>query len=197
MNIARLRDITKLYFGYEELARTLGISPASARVTASRYVKMGLLVRIRRNLYVLGDSWRAATKEEKFMAANLGETPSYISLMTALDYHDVTTQVQRDFFESIAIQRTKTISVTGTVFRYSKISPDLYFGFEKVGGFFIATPEKALLDAVYLASYGRYALDFSSIDSGKINRPEIERLSRPYPHRTLNLLRTYGHLQAA
>lgn len=194
MSIIALRNIKKFYFGYEELARTLNISTDSARVTASRYVKMGLLVRIKRNLYVLREAWETATKEDKFMVANLGETPSYISLMTALDYHDITTQVQRDFFESIAIQRTKTISVEGTIFRYSKISSDLYFGFEKKDAFFIATPEKALLDAAYLLSYGRYALDLSSIDPEKINRSEIEELSRPYPRRTLKMLRTNGYL---
>ena len=197
MDLIKLRNIKKSYFGYEELARTLGISTASARVTASRYVKMGLLVRIKRNLYVRSESWDTATKEDKFIIANLGETPSYISLMTALDYYGITTQMQRDFFESVAVQRTKTISVRGTVFRYSKISSDLYFGFEKKDGFFIATPEKALLDAVYLISYGRYALDLPSIDPEKINRLEIEKLSRSYPGRTQKLLRTYGYIQAA
>lgn len=197
MDLIKLRNIKKSYFGYEELARTLGISTASARVTASRYVKMGLLVRIKRNLYVRSESWDTATKEDKFIIANLGETPSYISLMTALDYYGITTQMQRDFFESVAVQRTKTISVRGTVFRYSKISSDLYFGFEKKDGFFIATPEKALLDAVYLISYGRYALDLPSIDPEKINRLEMEKLSRSYPGRTQKLLRTYGYIQAA
>ncbi len=197
MNLIKLRNIQKLYFGYEELGRTLGISMDSARVTASRYVKMGLLVRIKRNLYMLRESWNTATKEDKFMVANLGQTPSYISLMTALDYHDITTQVQRDFFESVVVQRTKTISVGGTVFRYSKISSNLYFGFEKKDGFFIATPEKALLDAVYLISYGRYSLDLSSIDSKNINRFEMEKLSRAYPLRTLTLLQTYGYLPTA
>ena len=197
MDLIKLRNIKKSYFGYEELARTLGISTASARVTASRYVKMGALMRIKRNLYVRSESWDTATKEDKFIIANLGETPSYISLMTALDYYGITTQMQRDFFESVAVQRTKTISVRETVFRYSKISSDLYFGFEKKDGFFIATPEKALLDAVYLISYGRYALDLPSIDPEKINRLEIEKLSRSYPGRTQKLLRTYGYIQAA
>ena len=156
---------------------------------------MGLLVRIKRNLYVLREAWEAATKENKFIVANLGQTPSYISLMTALDYHDITTQMQRNFFESIAIQRTKTISVNGTVFRYSKISQDLYFGFKKMDGFFIACPEKALLDALYLASFGRYAFDFPSLALEKINRLKIEELGRNYPKRVINRLRSYGYFQ--
>jgi hypothetical protein len=44
----------------------------------------------------------------------------------------------------------------------------LYQGFKKEKGFFIATPEKMLLDAIYLMSYGRYALDMSAIDPKKL-----------------------------
>ena len=194
MSIIKLRNIKKAYFGYEELARILGISSASARVTASRYVKMGLLIRIKRNLYVLSEFWNRATKEDKFIIANLAETPSYISLMTALDYSNITTQMQKNFFESVAVQRTKTITLSESVFRYAKISQDLYFGFEKKDGFFIATPEKALLDAVYLLSYGRYAIDLSSIDPGKLDKIEMKKLSRPYPERTRKLLETNGYL---
>jgi predicted transcriptional regulator of viral defense system len=194
MKLAELRNIEKFYFGYEELARALGISMASAPVTASRYVKKGLLVRIKRNLYVLREMWDTASNEDKFLLANLGQTPSYISMSTALDYYEITTQMQRDFFESVATQRTKEISIEGTIFRYSKVSADLYFGFEKKGTFFIASPEKALLDAFYLMSYGRYRLDISSIDSAKINKTKILKLARKYPQRTKNLLTANGYL---
>jgi len=85
MKLSELQNIKKLYFGYEELARAFGISTASARVTASRYVSRGLLVRIKRNVYVLREVWNTATKEDRFVMANLGQVPSYLSLMTALD----------------------------------------------------------------------------------------------------------------
>ena len=194
MKLSELQNIKKLYFGYEELARAFGISMASARVTASRYVSNGLLVRIKRNLYVLREVWNTATKEDRFVMANFGQIPSYLSLMTALDYYGVTTQMQRDFFESVAIQRTKTFHVGETVFRYSKISKKLYFGFCKKDTFFIASPEKALLDAFYLMSFGRYSLDISSIDPAKLNKTEIQKISRQYPPRTQNLLMANGYL---
>ena len=62
-------------------------------------------------MYVLKEKWDTAGKEEKFIIANLAQVPSYISLMTALDYHEITRQVQRDLFESVAVKRTKQISV--------------------------------------------------------------------------------------
>jgi predicted transcriptional regulator of viral defense system len=197
MKLNELYQIQKLYFGHEEVARALGITPASARVAAGRYVKQGLLVRVKRNMYMLRETWKNAGMEEKFQIANMGQVPSYISLMTALDYHGVTTQVQRDFFESIALQRTREIRVNNTTFNYTKISKILYFGFRKEKGFFIAIPEKALLDAFYLMSYGRYSLDLSAIDAYKLDQKQLAALSETFPLRTRNLLRANEYLPAA
>jgi hypothetical protein len=133
-------------------------------------------------------------KKEKFALANLGQSPSYISLMTALDYYEITTQMQRDFYESIAVKRTKEIFLNGTVFRYSRIAPELYFGFVKDKDFFIASPEKALLDAFYLMTFGRYALDISALDPEKLDFNEIKTLAGKFPLKTRKLLNKHGYL---
>jgi predicted transcriptional regulator of viral defense system len=148
-------------------------------------------------MYVLREVWNALRRAEKFLLVNLGQAPSYISLTTALDYYEITTQVQRDFFESVAVKRTKEIQVDGSVFRYSKIAGNLYFGFKKEKDFFIATPEKALVDAFYLMSYGRYALDVSALDSEKLNGDKIYRMSMEFPSKTKNMLKKYGYLKTA
>ena len=195
MKHLRLNNISKFYFGYEDIAKTLGISAGSAKVTASRYVKQGILVRVKRNMYVLRSTWKAAGREEKFLLANLGQVPSYISLMSALDYYEITTQVQRDFFESAAIKRTKEIEIDGSIFKYIKINSAYYFGFKKEKDFFIATPEKALVDAFYLMSFGRYALDISALSEEKFDRKEIQRMSNVFPLKTRNMLKKYGYLK--
>ncbi|MBN1831180.1 MAG: hypothetical protein JW896_03630 [Deltaproteobacteria bacterium] len=196
MKLTELNRIDKLYFGYEEIARAFNISLSSAKVTACRYVRQGLLLRMKRNLYVRRDMWNAAGLTEKFVLANLGQVPSYISLTSALEYYEVTTQVLRDFFESVAIKRTRQIKLNGSTFRYSKIAEGLYFGFRKENGYFIATPEKALLDAFYLMSYGRYSLDIPALDSTKLDRIEMKRLSRRFPLRTRRMLKKHGYLEA-
>ena len=195
MKLLRLNNISKFYFGYEDIAKALGISTDSAKVTASRYAKQGILVRVKRNIYVLSDVWKAAGREEKFMLANLGQVPSYISLMSALDYYEITTQVQRDLFESAAIKRTKEIGINGSIFKYVKINSAYYFGFKKEKDFFIATPEKALVDAFYLMSYGRYALDISALSREKIDQEEICLISKVFPLKTRSMLKKYGYLK--
>jgi predicted transcriptional regulator of viral defense system len=195
MKFAELKQITKLHFGYEEIARMLGISIDAARVSACRYVKQGLLVRLKRNLYVLRDRWESLDREEMFRIANVLQVPSYVSLMTALDYYQITTQMQRDFCESIAVKRTREIEVDDTLFNFSRVNERLYFGFRRERGFFIATPEKALLDAFYLASLKKYRFDVTSIDPGKMNASALKKMARKFPGKTQDLLRIHGYLK--
>jgi predicted transcriptional regulator of viral defense system len=194
MKLQELNEIKKPYFGYEEIARVFGISLDSAKVTASRYVRQGLLLRVKRNLYVKRAVWTAATIQEKLSLANLTQVPSYISLTTALEYYEITTQMLRNFYESVALKRTKEVNVNGSIFRYTKLASNLYFGFKKEKGIFIATPEKALLDAFYLMSYGRYSPDISALNATKLDRGEIKRLSQAFPSRTQRMLKKYGYL---
>lgn len=197
MKLNELRRIKKLYFGWDELARALGITDDSARVAASRYVRQGLLVRVKRNLYMLRETWEACGREEKFVIANMGQVPSYISLTTAMDYYGITTQMQQNFFESVTLFRTRTIQVNRTVFTYTKMAEPLYSGFIREKGFFIASPEKALLDAFYLMSYGRYRADLSAIDASRLDMAKLKALSDAFPMKTRKFLQANGYLQAA
>jgi hypothetical protein len=176
MKYFQLRDIKKLYFGYEDIARILGISQNSAKITAHRYVKQGMLIRVKRNIYILKERWTSFDREQKFIIANIFQVPSYISLMTALDYYEITTQIQRDFIESVVIKRTIRKEIDHTVLNYTKINADVYWGFLKHQEFFVAEPEKAFLDGVYLMSFGRYELDMPSIDFNKLDLEKIERM---------------------
>lgn len=185
----KIRKINKLYFGYEEIARALNITLGSARVSATRLVRSGLLVRLKRNLYVTQERWDALGQEEKFTLANLLQSPSYISLMTALSYYQVTTQIQRSFFESVALYRTKEVMVKDEVFNYTKMEAELYFGFCRQKGFFIATLEKAFLDALYLASLKKYSFDLTSIDFDKLDKAIIKSMAKKFPLRTQKILK--------
>ena len=197
MKFFELNKINNIYFGHEEISRVLGITLQSARVSANRYVKRGLLVRVKRNIYVLKEKWKTIEKEQKFILANLVQVPSYISLMTALDYYEITTQVQRNFIESVAVKRTKEIEIEGTIFNYTKVNKSFYSGFSREREFFIATPEKAFMDAVYLRSLGRYNFDLASIDSNKLNMDEMVRLANQFPRKTQKMLTDNDYFRKA
>ena len=192
MKIQALNKIEKPYFGYGEIAKALGISPSSARVSANRYACQGFIIRVKRGVYVLAQKWRLASPEEKFLIANIAQVPSYVSLMTALEYYGITTQMQRDFVESVGQKRSREFTAGETVLGYAKVSKKLYFGFTREKGFFIASAEKAFLDAVYLASLGRYSFDMTSIDPGKLDKEKIAAMAKAFPEKTRRLLKVYG-----
>lgn len=180
-----LLGIDKPFFSKEEAAQALDISPYSAAVVCSRYVKKGLLTRLKRNLYVRTETLRSLAQDDLFRIANFLQVPSYISLTTALSYHAVTSQIQRNVFESISVQRSKTYVRGGLTFRYVKIDPKLYTGFNKDNGVFIASAEKAVLDCFYLASMGRYPVDLSSLDLAKLDDKIVGKLLTIYPLRAI------------
>jgi len=185
MAYAKLLGIDKNFFSNEDVAYTLGIRADSAAVLCSRYVKKGLLTRLKRGLYARTETLASLGQLDLFRLANLMQVPSYISLMTALSYHGVTTQVQRDVFESTSIKRTKTFLRGGYTFRYVKVAPGLYTGFKKERDAFIALAEKAILDCFYLASMGRYPLDISALDFNKLDEQVIAKLSNVFPSKTM------------
>jgi len=187
MNYRKHRAIDQLYFGYHELARVLDISIDAARATAVRYVQQGFLVRLKRNVYVRADRWEHLTTPELFALANVGQTPSYVSLMSALCFYQVSTQIQRGFVESVAVHRTTTIEVGGVVFSYVKVKPALYGGFSRREGFFIAEPEKAYVDArCFLRDF--FDIEFILRRGGVLNvaaatRDELARIMRTFTKR--------------
>jgi predicted transcriptional regulator of viral defense system len=183
MSYSQLLKIEKPFFSLDDVAYALGIQPVSAAVLCSRYVNKGLLVRLKRGLYGRTEQLRNFGQQDLFRLANFLQVPSYISLTTALSYYGLTTQLQRGFFESISLKRTRKFEVAQFTFNYSKISLDLYKGFERVESVFIALPEKALLDSLYLASLGRYSLDTSALDLTKVKSEVLANLLLLFPAR--------------
>jgi predicted transcriptional regulator of viral defense system len=173
MKYLELNNAAKLLFGVDDIAKQLSISKESARVTAVRYVQNGILVRLKRDLYILSNSLQQLNEKELFRIANLIQVPSYVSLTTALSYYNISNQQLQNVIESVALKRTKSISVKNLEFNYSLIKKDYYCGFELVDNFFIAVPEKALADAVYLTALKRYNCDFEAISFKKLDKQKV------------------------
>ena len=81
------------YSGLPSLQALFNITRESARTTAFRLVERGILMRLRRDLYVLVN-----TKYSLFSLANALYQPSVISLETALNYWGLIVQVPQIIF---------------------------------------------------------------------------------------------------
>lgn len=178
----------KIFFTSQDVAELLGIKQASALVLCTRYVKKGLFVRLKKDFYTTKEKWKRMIITEFFQVANFLQVPSYISLMTALSFYEVTTQVQRQYFEAISLKRTARYEIEGVIFNYYKLKKELYFDFIKKDNFFIATKEKAFLDAVYLYSFGKYTFDIASIDISALDLKRVKNLLKNYPIKTKRII---------
>ncbi|MFN3694200.1 MAG: hypothetical protein ACK4UV_04250 [Ignavibacterium sp.] len=169
-----LNKSNKIFLTVNDIANELSINKKSAKVTANRYTKSGSLIRVKRNLYITGSRFKELNESEIFQIANFIEVPSYISLTTALSYYGITTQQSQNVIESVSLKRTKTLTVKNIEFRFFKVKQSLYSGFIRTDNFFIAEPEKALADAVYLTSIGRYSLDFEAVNFKELKTKQID-----------------------
>ena len=173
---ARLLNADSPFFSVSSLQAMLNLTRKSARTTASRLVKRGILVRLQRDLYTL-----ANRKYSLFSLANALYQPSVISLETALNYWGIIVQVPQTVF-SIAQSSYRCVA-DNTEFVYRRVPPDLFrFGQIKVEDFFIVEAEKALLDTLYMKSKGLAELLPEDVDMAKLDDELLNYYNRLYPN---------------
>lgn len=164
-----------------DLSILLGVTMESARVIATRMVKPGILRRLKRDLYLLSD-----VEINRFEIANRLLSPSYISFESALNYWGITTQIPETI--TSAAVRSKTFNILEKEFSFSRLPEKLFnFGFQREAAFFIADPEKTLLDMIYYASLGKKSVTFDLLDAGKINRTRFLAYLKKFPKRAKEL----------
>ncbi len=180
---------SKPYFFTEDISQLLNININSARVFVTRYSEKGLLVKIRKNCYSFKIKWENNTEEDWFRISSILRVPSYISLLTALSYYGVSSQISQGIFENITVSLTKKYEREGKIFKYYKIRKKLFFGFIKKDNFFIAEKEKAFVDAIYLYSFGKYSIDLNAIDLKNLDMKKVLFFMRFYPKKTKKLIK--------
>jgi hypothetical protein len=117
--------------------------------------KQQKLIRIKKGLFVVAPQERGTISRE--LIANHLYGPSYVSLESALSYHNLIPERVYSV-RSVTTKRSKKYDTPLGVFDYRTVSPD-YFSIgiqQKVTknntNFLIATPEKALCDIIVLSS---------------------------------------------
>jgi hypothetical protein len=126
----------------------------------SRWVRSGRLLQLRRGLYALAPPYRKTTPHP-FLIANRLRRGSYVSLQSALEYHNIIPEHAPNV-TSVATGRTEAPETPFGIFLYQHVGKNFFFGAEKIelpGGqeAWMASPEKALLDFAILAPRDREA----------------------------------------
>jgi len=175
--ISRLLSADTPFFTTSSLEALFGASRESTRTMAVRLVKRGILTRIRRDLYSLVNA-----RYSLFSLANALCQPSVISLESALNYWGLIVQVPQ-IVSSTALKSYRSV-VDNTAFVYRRLPPRLLrFGQIKVEDFYIAGPEKAFLDSLYMRTKGLVELLPEDVNTDRLDTDTLAYYGRFYPDR--------------
>ena len=151
------------FLSLSSLSQLLGLSVPSTRLAARRLEKKGVLSRVGPGLYA-----NRLAEPSLEQLAGLMWVPSYLSLEWALAYHGLSAQKPSEA-TCVTLHRPRRVdTVLGTV-SYSHLSKSLFFGFRKEpvrAGVeaWVAEPEKALLDWIYLRCRSGEPIAFDELD---------------------------------
>jgi len=175
-----------LFFDYQIERMFPDESKHQVNVQLARFVRAGVLMRLKRGLYVFSHG-----KIDEMVLANFIYRPSYVSLESALNYYGIIPDVVGNV-TSVSPVTTRNFRTGRGVFIYSKIAGDLYFGRQTVKDsdsefyFSIAEAEKALLDYVYI----RKIRDLSDqrVDLSGIDRKKLIKYGKIFPARVMRTI---------
>lgn len=161
MNVVVIRDrIQGEIFDYQTLTGAMrGLSSPRDKITDM--LRQGIIIRIKKGLYVFGDNYRRYPYSKELLA-NLVYGPSYLSLDYALAYHGLIPE-RVEILTSVTVSKPRRFSTPVGLFIYRQIPARAYevgmvraeAGHEQA--FLIASPEKALADKIVSVRGGRIA----------------------------------------
>lgn len=127
--------------------------PQVVRRQLDRWVKSGKIIRLRREVYLLNKPYRDS-HPHPFLTANLLRRSSYVSLQSALSYYGMIPE-HVPVVTSVTGGRPEEVHTLLGKFEFRHVLSRNFFGFgEKEVAVnqtaWIATPEKALADLLYL-----------------------------------------------
>jgi hypothetical protein len=150
-NALLLKSIPYEEFDYQTLLDALH-GYAQPRMKISAMLAKGDIIRVKKGLYILGESLRRRPFWRELLA-NLIYGPSYVSLEYALHYHGLAPE-RVETVTSVTCGRSRTFDSPVGTFSYRMIPLEAFrTGMDRVElddgrSFLIAIPEKALADRI-------------------------------------------------
>ena len=180
--LTRLKNIGKLYYSISDLIKVTGLARDSLYVALSRYVKKKVIIRLTAGIYILPEQY-----DRLETIANELYSPSYLSFESALSRYGIISQVPYSLTFATT-RKSLRRSLAETHVEYRSIKAQLFTGYENNGSIFIATPEKAILDSLYLVSFGKSMTQLKNPGLKEVNIQKMKKLARIYPKRTQELM---------
>jgi predicted transcriptional regulator of viral defense system len=144
---ARILRMGLNVFRTADAAAYLTLSNSTASQTLARLAKAGHLLSLRHGVWAVPGILDPLALPGHLTAP----FPSYVSLQSALYYHGVISQIPHLIY-AVSVGRTRVFQTPLGTVSIHHLQPEFFFGFElmETAGVTMATPEKALLDYLYL-----------------------------------------------
>jgi predicted transcriptional regulator of viral defense system len=157
------------------------VDPADVRRQLSRWVKAGRLYQLRRGVYALAPPYQK-TKPHSFVVANALMHGSYVSLQAALAHYGLIPDVT-PVTTSVGTARPGRWETPLGDYQFRHVKIEWLHGYERLEvsdgqRAFVAAPEKALLDLVYLQPGGDAPAYLAELRLQALDRLDLERLAR-------------------
>jgi predicted transcriptional regulator of viral defense system len=146
--LQRLRALGTPLITTADVTAALGVNAGTASKIASRLAADGLIVHLARGRWALLDKVNPFTLPEHLTAPY----PAYVSLQSALYHYGMISQIPHVVYAVTLAKPRRWLTPLGVVSLH-QVGPDFFFGYgpDGPGGAQIATPEKALVDVLYLS----------------------------------------------
>lgn len=145
-NISNILRSDKTVFSFKDIFLAFQEKkPALLRRKINYYIKQDELYSIRRGFYAKDKNYNKLELAVKIY------TPSYISFETVLAKAGIIFQLYSQIF--VASYLTREISADSQIYSYKKIKDSIltnHSGVKEKDNYFIAVPERAFLDVIYL-----------------------------------------------
>lgn len=173
--LEKLKILNKSFYTLNDFEILANQPRSSVRIMLNRLTKRGLIRRLLKNIYILPDQ----IVDFEHLAEQIDNT-SYLSFESVLSRYGILNQIPYAVTLATA-KKSKTYDLEGQRIVFRKIKPELFGNYVLQDKLRIATPEKALLDMIYLNARGKTALSLEELDISIINKKELLRLVKKYP----------------
>jgi len=146
--LSRIASMDAMVFSTSDVAARLQVRGGHASTVLARLASSGQLVRLRRGVWTLPGRVDPLALPEYLTSP----FPAYVSLQSALYLHGMVSQMPAVTY-AVSLARTRRFITPLGAVSIHHVQPTFFFGFEHAGrtGGRLATPEKALVDFLYLA----------------------------------------------
>jgi predicted transcriptional regulator of viral defense system len=147
-----IREIGKPIFTTRQIAILRGSSISAASQSLSRLDHRSLVKKASRGLWCLPHDPRFS--KYSLVPFLVGGHRAYVSLISALHLHGIIEQIPAVIY-AVTTGHTRTRDTPFGSYSFHRILPSFFAGFDWYGrqqNFLVATPEKALVDSLYLSS---------------------------------------------